>query len=56
MWVSFFYCLTVLLVSLVEKCLADITVQKFENQTAKRIAEFDDVPAAGWGAALGDKG
>ena len=35
---------------------ADITVQKFENQTASRIAEFDDVPARGWGAPLGDKG
>lgn len=35
---------------------ADITVQKFENQTARRIAEFDDVPARGWGAPLGDKG
>lgn len=51
------FCLTVIVGSLmVQKSFADITVQKFENQTAKHIAEFDDVPAAGWGAALVDKG
>ena len=48
-----FLCITALLVGVT---LGDITVQKFENQTATRIAEFDDVPAAGWGARLGDKG
>jgi len=34
--------------------LGFITVQKFDNQTASRIAIFDDKPA-GWGASLYDK-
>ena len=42
--------------SMVGLALGDITVQKFENQTVTRIAEFDDIPARGWGAHLGDKG
>lgn len=52
-------CVTIALVASLlrlELTEADITVQKFQNQTVKRIAEFDDVPAAGWGATLGDKG
>jgi len=48
--------LSCLLGILFEAVLADIYVQKFENQTTHPIAEFDDYPARNWGQPLGDVG